>query len=107
MATVIHLSAVLKSDFPIEVSKKARYLSCSAVVIGRRNNFCPYLLRNVSAQAWFGELVEHGRIVASGVPTSTVASDTPVSRIAPASWPPTWPEPLSSKPCAEIVLDGS
>src|SRR5215831_6688616 len=107
MATVIHLSAVLKSDFPIDVSKNARYLSCSAVVIGRRNSRCPYLLRKVSAQAWFGELVEHGRIVASGVPTSAVPSATPVSRIAPASCAPTWADPSLSNPCAEIVLAGS
>src|SRR4051812_49177805 len=69
-ATVIHLRAVLKSDLPFDVSKKDRYLSCSAVVRGRRNSRWPYFLRNVSAQARSAAPVEQGSRFASALPVT-------------------------------------
>jgi hypothetical protein len=44
-ATIIHLSAVLKSDFVFDVSKKARNLSCSAVVSGAPEQPLPVLVQ--------------------------------------------------------------
>jgi hypothetical protein len=46
-------------------------------------------------------------MVASGVPTSAVASERAVSTYAPASCAPTCAEPSLSKPCDEIVAAGN
>src|SRR5437660_435227 len=103
---VIHLSAVLKSDFVMDESKKPMYRSCSTWLSGRRKSRRPYCFKNCSAHVRSALPAAQGKRVVRTLPVTAVPTDRAVSRRALARWLPTSLAPSLSKPSADTVSEG-